>query len=85
MALLDVRRSEEHEESHVKGAHSIPIHELPRRLGDVPQGEVWVHCESGYRSSIAASLIDAAGRTPVAIDDDFENAKEVGLPLEGSF
>jgi rhodanese-related sulfurtransferase len=44
---------------------------------------VWVHCASGYRASIAASLIDAAGRTPIAIDDSFENAEKVGLHLVG--
>ncbi len=38
-------------------------HELPGRVAEVPAGEVWVHCASGYRASIAASLIDASGRT----------------------
>ncbi len=47
----------------------------------MPAGEVWVHCASGYRASVAASLIAAAGRTPVAIDDSFENAEQVGLHL----
>ena len=42
-----------------------------------------MHGASGYRASIAASLIDASGRTPVAIDDFFEKAEKVGLHLAG--
>ena len=61
----------------------MPLHELPARLGDVPEGEVWVHCASGYRASVAASLLDAHGRTLVAIDDSFDNAEKVGLHLVG--
>ena len=81
--ILDVRRAEEYAAQRIDGAVNIPIHELPSRVADVPEGEVWVHCASGYRASIAASFLDAAGRTPVAIDDSFENAESVGLHLVG--
>ncbi|MGN6783208.1 MAG: MBL fold metallo-hydrolase [Marmoricola sp.] len=81
VVILDVRRADEYEGAAVAGAVNIPIHELPRRVAEVPEGEVWVHCASGYRASVAASFIAAAGRTPVAIDDSFENAEKVGLHL----
>ncbi len=48
-----------------------------------PPGEVWVHCAGGYRASVAASMLDAAGRMLVAIDDSFDNAEDVGLHLVG--
>ena len=83
VVVLDVRRADEYDATRIEGAHNIPIHELPERVAEVPVGEVWVHCASGYRASIAASVIDAAGRTPVAIDDSFENAEKVGLHLVG--
>ena len=83
VVILDVRRADEYDGTRIEGAHNIPIHELPNRVAEVPPGEVWVHCASGYRASIAASLIDASGRTPVAIDDSFENAAKVGLHLVG--
>jgi len=83
VVILDVRRADEYDATRIKGAHNIPIHELPSRVSEVPAGEVWVHCASGYRASIAASLIDALGRTPIAIDDSFENAEKVGLHLVG--
>lgn len=79
--VLDVRRADEYESTAIAGAFNIPIHELPNRVADVPAGEVWVHCASGYRASIAASLLHAADRTLVAIDDSFENAEKVGLHL----
>ncbi len=47
----------------------------------MPAGEVWVHCASGYRASVAASLLDAAGRRPVAIDDSFDDVAAAGLEL----
>ena len=83
MVVLDVRRSEEHAAARIDGAVSIPIHELPGRLDEVPTGEVWVHCAGGYRASVAASLLDAAGHRPVAVDDSFDNAATVGLHLVG--
>lgn len=83
VVVLDVRRAEEYESARIDGAVNVPLHELPRRVDDVPDGEVWVHCASGYRASVAASLLDAAGRTLVAIDDTFANAEQVGLHLIG--
>jgi rhodanese-related sulfurtransferase len=55
---------------------------LPR-LGEVPAGEIWVHCAHGYRASVAASLLHAAGIPVVAVDDDFDNARRAGLPVIG--
>ncbi len=81
VVVLDVRRADEFAESAIEGAVNIPIHELPRRLDEVPDGEVWVHCAGGYRASVAASFLAAAGRTLVAVDDAFDNARDAGLPL----
>ena len=82
VVILDVRRDQEWTESHITGAVHIPIHQLPTRLTDVPDGEIWVHCEAGYRASVAASFLDAAGRTVVAVDDEYERAARAGLPLD---
>jgi glyoxylase-like metal-dependent hydrolase (beta-lactamase superfamily II)/rhodanese-related sulfurtransferase len=82
VVVIDVRRAEEHAEARIAGAVNLPIHELPRRLGEVPEGELWIHCGSGYRASVAASFLDARGRTLVLVDDDFENAETAGLLME---
>ncbi len=83
VVVLDVRRADEYESARIQGAVNVPIHELPQRVADVPAGELWVHCAGGYRASVAASLLDAAGRSPVVIDDSFDNAEKVNLHLVG--
>lgn len=83
VVVLDVRRADEHASARIDGAVNVPIHELPRRLDEVPAGEVWVHCAGGYRASVAASFLSAAGRRLVAVDDSFDNAETVGLHLVG--
>jgi hydroxyacylglutathione hydrolase len=77
--LLDVRRAPEWRTSHVGGAVHIPLHELAGRIGELPDSQIWVHCQAGYRASVAASVLDAAGRDVVLIDDDFGRAQRSGL------
>jgi glyoxylase-like metal-dependent hydrolase (beta-lactamase superfamily II)/rhodanese-related sulfurtransferase len=80
--VLDVRNPKEYASGHVDGAVNIPLGQLPERLDEVPAGEVWVHCASGYRSSIGASVLARTDRTVVAVDDSFDdNARTSGLPI----
>ena len=84
VVLLDVRRDSEWTASRIDGAVHIPLHELPGRIAEIPDGEIWVHCQAGYRASVAASLLDAAGRSVVLIDDDFGRAQQSGLAGAGA-
>jgi hydroxyacylglutathione hydrolase len=60
--ILDVRTPGEWKKEHIEGAHHIPLPELPRRLEEVPNSRpVATVCRSGYRSSIAASLLQKNG------------------------
>jgi len=81
VTVLDVRRADEFGASAIQGAVNIPLHDLPKRIGEIPGVEVWVHCAAGYRASIAASFLAAAGRQVVAVDDEFGNAQQAGLPV----
>jgi hydroxyacylglutathione hydrolase len=72
--VLDVRRTDEYDAGHLAGAVNIPLHELLSRMDEVPAGKVWVHCESGYRSGVAASLLQRAGRDVVHVDARFRDA-----------
>ncbi|MGV8964998.1 MAG: MBL fold metallo-hydrolase [Cellulomonas sp.] len=82
VAILDVRRLSEWRDSHIDGAVHLPIHDLLTRQDEVPGGEVWIHCAGGYRASIAASVLVAAGRHVVAVDDSFaDHAASAGLVL----
>ncbi|MFE6938106.1 rhodanese-like domain-containing protein [Streptomyces chartreusis] len=78
---LDVRRDSERHAGHIKGSLHIPVHELRDRLSEIPDGTVWVHCAGGMRAGIAASILDAAGRDVVAVDDSFDSARAAGLPM----
>jgi rhodanese-related sulfurtransferase len=40
-----------------------------------------VHCASGFRAAIAASLLHRAGRQVVHVDDDWDRAAPLGLPV----
>ncbi|MDX3456359.1 MBL fold metallo-hydrolase [Streptomyces sp. ME02-8801-2C] len=81
VVVLDVRRDSERAGGHIAGSLHIPLHEVRDRLAEIPDGTVWVHCAGGMRAAIAASLLDAAGRVVVAVDDGFAAAREAGLPM----
>jgi hydroxyacylglutathione hydrolase len=81
LVVLDVRRPDEWATGHLAGAVHIPFWELEQRMEEVPDGTVWVHCASGFRAAIGASLLDRAGRRAVHIDDDWERAGQLGLPV----
>ena len=88
LQVLDARRNDERAAGYVAGSQHIPLHELADRLDEVPTGEVWVYCGSGYRASIAASVLDTPGRDVVLVNDSYGTAKEAGLeddrPTEGA-
>jgi hydroxyacylglutathione hydrolase len=81
LVVLDVRRPDEWRTGHLARAVHVPFWEIESRAAEVPAGEVWVHCASGFRASIGASILQRAGRRVVHVDDDWENAARSGLPL----
>ncbi|WP_406405752.1 rhodanese-like domain-containing protein [Streptomyces sp. NBC_01643] len=81
IVVLDVRRDSERAGGWIEGSVHIPIHQMHRRIDEVPDGTVWVHCAGGMRAGIAASLLDAAGRDVVAVDDGFDAATKAGLTI----
>lgn len=81
VVVLDVRRASERATGFIEGSVHIPVHALQHRIGEVPAGQVWVHCAGGMRAAIAASLLDAAGREVVAVDDSFDSAETAGLTV----
>jgi glyoxylase-like metal-dependent hydrolase (beta-lactamase superfamily II)/rhodanese-related sulfurtransferase len=64
--VVDVRSAAEHATGHIASAMNIPLPHLEERIAEVPAGRpVAVHCEGGYRSAIAASLLQKLGRRDV--------------------
>ena len=60
--VVDVRAPREREQKHIGGSLSIPLNRLPENLERLPRNRsLLVYCAGGYRSSIAASLLQGSG------------------------
>lgn len=64
---IDVRAPSEREEKHLAGSVSVPLNHLSARLAELPADRpLLVFCAGGYRSSIAASLLQQHGFSAVS-------------------
>lgn len=64
LVVVDVRNESEYASGHVEGAVNLPLKDMndPGQIAMLPEtGNLYVHCASGYRSIIAASLIKRQG------------------------
>jgi len=62
LQILDVRSPDEWKKGHIPGAKHIFLPELPKKSGELSkQKPVAVYCDSGYRASLAASILQNAG------------------------
>jgi glyoxylase-like metal-dependent hydrolase (beta-lactamase superfamily II)/rhodanese-related sulfurtransferase len=60
--LIDVRAPREREQKHIDNSLAIPLNHLSERMKELPRNRaLMVHCAGGYRSSIAASLLQKEG------------------------
>jgi glyoxylase-like metal-dependent hydrolase (beta-lactamase superfamily II)/rhodanese-related sulfurtransferase len=82
--VLDVRRLAEFRLVHRADAVHVPLAQLAERNGELDPGAEWVIvCASGYRSSIAASVLQRAGFRRVVNAVGGMNAYlDAGLPVE---
>ena len=60
--VVDVRTPNEWRSNHIEGAQHVPLSTFARQLPDLPNDrKIAIICGSGYRSSIATSLLQARG------------------------
>ncbi|MBN8204817.1 FAD-dependent oxidoreductase [Microbacterium esteraromaticum] len=55
--LIDVRSETEHAGGAIPGSINVPLDELRARLGELPDGELIVHCQVGQRGHTATRLL----------------------------
>lgn len=80
--VLDVRETSEWHTGHVRGARHVPAHELDD-LTAVVTGSAepsWLYCASGFRATVAGTLLSRQGIDVVVLDDDVALAAAVGVP-----
>lgn len=86
LTVLDVRKPAEFRAGHVTGALNIPLEQMvdPASLSGIREHQnIYVNCQSGYRSTIACSLLKREGFHNLHnIAGGFKGISEVpGLPI----
>lgn len=80
--VLDVREPAEFAAGHLPNARNIPLAELEKRAGDLPQGKpVLVCCASGNRAGKAVTVLRGAGREVFNLAGGLAAWRQAGLPL----
>lgn len=85
--LLDVRNSDEYKAEHLKGAKQLDWDgkSFKDEAKKLPKYEpVFVYCQGGYRSNLAAEwFIEQGFSTVIVLDNGIDAWKDSGLPVEG--
>ena len=81
--VFDVRKESEYLSEHLVDAENTPLDYLNTYLSSFPREAVfYLHCASGYRSMVAASILKSRGiHNLVDIRGGFDAIKEAGLPV----
>jgi hydroxyacylglutathione hydrolase len=82
--VLDVRREGEWQAGHIEGAAWFPLDSFKVSAPEIdPAAPVAVHCQSGYRSMIACSLLRRAGvKNVIDVIGGFDAWRKAGLPVK---
>ena len=82
--MVDVRAPRERSQKRIAGSVGIPLNHLGERLSELPADRpLLVYCAGGYRSSIAASLLQRHGFTQVSeIAGGIAAWEAANLPVE---
>ena len=87
MHIIDVRRPNEWKVSHIPNAHHFPLDFINEHMAEIePSQEYYLHCRSGYRSTIAASILVARGY-PKLVDviGSYDDIMAEAMPMGGNF
>jgi rhodanese-related sulfurtransferase len=81
--VIDVRAPREWQKGHIEGSVNLPLNHLSERIGEVPADRpLLVHCAGGYRSSIAAGILQRHGRVNLTeLNGGISAWEAAGLPV----
>jgi rhodanese-related sulfurtransferase len=84
LQVLDVRREPEWHAGHIAGTEWFPLDNFRISAPELdPSAPVAIHCQGGYRSMIACSLLQRAGIENVMnVVGGFDAWRQAGLPIE---
>ena len=83
MQLLDVRQPSEWDQGYIRGADYMFLPEIPQRFGELDKEKaVIVYCGSGYRASIAVSLLRRGGIDARTVPGSYGAWLAAGYPIE---
>lgn len=81
--ILDVGNTERWKEGHIKGATYIYVGNLEDQLGRIPkEKKIIVYCESGFKTSVAASILKQHGYDVGVLAGGWNAWKAVEYPIE---
>jgi hydroxyacylglutathione hydrolase len=86
LQIVDVRSPREWKNGHVPGAHHIFLPELRQQIGKLDRAKpTAVYCASGYRASIATSILKQEGFDSLwNVPGSWEAWRKAGFPVEGA-
>ena len=79
--LLDVREDGEWAAGHAPRALHIPLGSVTSRLGELPEGDLYVVCRSGGRSAQAVAWLNRNGYDATNVVGGMGAWQEAGLPM----
>jgi len=81
--IFDVRKETEYLTEHIVNANHTCLSTLTNNISEYPTDRTfYLHCEGGYRSMIASSILKNRGiHNLIDVDGGYESIKEVGIPL----
>ncbi|WP_138482802.1 MBL fold metallo-hydrolase [Dyadobacter bucti] len=83
IAVIDVRKPDEFESGHIKGAKNLPLDYINDLMKEFSKNQsLYIHCAGGYRSMIAASILKSRGFDDVInIEGGFGKVSKTEVPV----
>lgn len=85
--IMDVRKPAEHLSEHVLEAENVPLDYINEQISNIQRDkEYYIHCKSGYRSMVAASILKSRNyHSVVNVDGGFDDILKEGSIAKSAY